>query len=187
MIAYNKEWLDNLYLHKKLAEARKKNLISIEELKSCEEKYPVCFYNADFFVRIGLFLLTVVIAIFSFGLIAMMTNVTYSGSFLSGLLLFFALISYGTLEFIVYAKYHYKSGADDALIWMTAAFITAVFNLYGDISALQNAIILFSISLYMALRFTNMLMSAIACISLLALSFSVIQDWERWLKQLFHF
>jgi hypothetical protein len=68
-------------------------------------------------------------------------------------------------------KYHYKSGADDALIWMTAVFILTAINLYGDISSLENAIIIFSISLYMALRFANMLMSAIACISFLAVIF----------------
>jgi hypothetical protein len=170
MIAYNKEWLDNLYLHKELAEANKKNCISMEELKACKEKYPVRFYMPNFFVRIGLFFLTVVIAIFSFGLIALMTSVSNSGSF-SGLLLFFSLLAYGTLEFIVRMKYHYKSGADDALIWMTAIFVITASNLYGDISSLQNAIIIFSVSLYMTLRFANMLMSAIACISLLAVIF----------------
>jgi len=142
----------------------------MEEQNACEEKYPVGFYMPNFFVRIGLFLLTIVVAIFLFGLIALMTNLTNSGSF-SALLLFFSLIAYGTLEFIVYVKYHYKSGADDALIWVTAVFIITAINLYGDISFLQNAGIIFPISLFMTLRFANMLMSAIACVSLLAVIF----------------
>ena len=140
MIAYNKEWLDNLLVRKQLADAYKKNCISLEELKAGEEKYATHFYTPNFFVRIGLFILTIVIAVFSFGLIGLVAGISGSGSF-SGLMIFFALITYPALEFMVQSKHHYKSGVDDALIWMTAVFVIAAFNLNGEISSLQNAII----------------------------------------------
>jgi uncharacterized membrane protein YgcG len=72
---------------------------------------------------------------------------------------------------MVYSKHHYKCGVDDALIWMTAIFVISAFNLSGNISSLQNAILIFVISLFFALRFTNMVMSAVACIAFLGIIF----------------
>jgi hypothetical protein len=170
MIAYKKEWLDNLYMRDELSDAYYKNCLSKEEFNACSEKYPVKFYMPNFFVRIGLFILTVVIAIFSFGLISL-TAVASSFNAYTVFLVLFAILSYAALELMVNTNHHYKSGVDDALMWMTAIFIFSAFNISNNLSGLQNSIIIFIIAFYFSLRFLNMLMSAIACIAFFGVIF----------------
>ncbi|HLK30672.1 MAG TPA: hypothetical protein VKT28_18995 [Puia sp.] len=170
MIAYNKQSLDNLYMREQLEDAFLKNQISMEELKKCKEKYPVNLYTPNVFVRIGLFVLTIVIVLFSLGLIGLITSIGGSDSF-TGLLIFFAAIAYGVLEFMIRSKKHFKSGVDDALMWMSAIFIIVAFNLNGNMEALENSILVFVIASYFTVRFLNMIMSAIASFALLAVIF----------------
>ncbi len=169
MIAYNNQWLDNLHIQRQVSNACSKGYVTIEEVKACEEKYPVKFYTPNFLIRIGLFLLTVVITIFSLGLFALISSGNLAS--LTGLLIFFALLSYGVLEFIVRSQHHFRSGVDDALIWMTLVFIVLGFNISSDISSLENAALVFIVTIYLSLRFAHIIMSAIACIAFLALIF----------------
>lgn len=170
MIAYNKASLENLYIQDQLDEAHYKNCISAEEVNACKEKYPVKFYTPNIIIRIGLFILTVIIAVFSFGLITLMSGISNEHGF-SALLIFFALISYAALELMVNQKHHYRSGVDDALQWMTGIFIISAFDLFNEPTALQNSILIFAVALYLALRFLNAAISAIACISFFAIIF----------------
>jgi hypothetical protein len=170
MIAYNKQSLDNLYMRDELSDAYYKNCITINEYNACTEKYPVKLYTPNFIIRIGLFILTIIIAVFSFGLISLMFLSANLETY-TGLLIFFAIAAYAALEFIIHTIRHYKSGVDDALMWMTAIFIIAAFNLNNQFSYLQNAVLIFIITFYLTLRFLNMIMSAIACVAFLAIIF----------------
>lgn len=170
MIAYNKQSLDNLIMRDALADAYYKNCVSIDEFNNCISKHPVNLYTPNFLIRIGLFLLTVIIASFSFGLISLLF---LSGSMneYSGLMIFFALITYSVLEFIVYKMHHRKSGVDDALMWMVLIFTVVAFNINTNFSSLRNAILIFIITLFLTLRFSNMLMSTLASIAFIAVIF----------------
>jgi uncharacterized membrane protein YgcG len=170
MIAYNKESLENLYIQDQLDEAHYKNCVTAAEVSVCREKYPVKFYTPNIIIRIGLFILTVIIAVFSFGLITLMSGVSSEKGF-SVLLIFFALISYAALELMVNKNRHYKSGVDDALQWMTGIFIISAFDLLNDRTALQNSILIFTVAIYLALRFSNAAISGIACVSFFAIIF----------------
>jgi hypothetical protein len=170
MIAYNKEGLDNLYIRKQLSDEFDKGSINKEQYDRCAEEYPVKFYTPNYVIRIGLFILTVVVAVFSFGLMALISSAGSEAS-LVVLLIFLAIFAYGALEFMVHAKHHYKSGVDDALMWMTGIALVSSFNIWSDVSYLQNAIFIFAVSLCLTLRFNNMLMSGVACVAFLAFLF----------------
>jgi hypothetical protein len=172
MIAYNKQWLENLFVQSSLDEAYHRECISKDEYYNCLAAYPVKFYTPNFVIRIGLFLLTAIIALFSLGLILLMTSSASLGqSGYAVLLFFFGCICYVSLEITVRSYNHFKSGIDDAMLWMTIIYIVAGFNLMTDMSAYQNSLIIFLISSILATRFINIAMSAIACASFIATLF----------------
>ena len=170
MIAYNKIWLDNLVAREEVAEAFYINAISIEEKQQADTIFTIGFYSPNYFIRAGLFILTIIIGCFSLGLLSLILLSTIERSF-GGLLIFFGFLSYAALEFFVRIKSHYKSGVDDALLWITGICLFSGLNIIADISAATNALIIFMLTAYFFLRFTDMLMSAISGVALLAVVF----------------
>jgi len=173
MIAYNNEWLNNLLVRNQADKAGENHCITQPEKDQVYAAYKVGFYTPHFFVRTGLFILTFIIVFFSLGFVSLffLDHTEQIG----GLFVFFGCIIYGGLEFMV-RKRHYRSGVDDALMWMAAGNIVGGLNLLTNISYQTNAIIVFIIGLYLFIRFTNALMAAIASLALLAIIFfSVIK------------
>ncbi|MEP6750369.1 MAG: hypothetical protein ABJB86_21705 [Bacteroidota bacterium] len=168
MIAYNNEWLDNLLVRDEADKAYENDLIIKAEKEQVYVKYPVGFYTPNFFVRIGLFILTVIIVAFSVGFFSLffIDHMEQIG----GLFVFFGFAIYGGLELMV-SKKHYKSGVDDALMWMAAGNIIGGINGLGNISLQTNAIIIFIVALFLFIRFTNAIMGAIASVAFLAIVF----------------
>ena len=170
MIAYNKTWLDNLFIKEEAENAFYLNHINSSEKENIESLYPVGFYTPNFFIRIGLFFLTVVIAGFSLGLLALLLMDNIENSF-KGIILFFGLAAYGMLEFFVRSNKHYRSGVDDALLWISAFSIIISLNLLFEFSFLTNAIIIFIVAGYFSVRFADWVMTCITTIAFLAIIF----------------
>jgi len=170
MIAYNRIWLDNLAAREAIKDAFYIDAISAAEKEAAESIFPVGFYSPNIFIRIGLFILSFVIACFSLGLFSLIFLDSIEQT-MGGLTIFFGLLAYGALEFFIHIKHHYRSGADDALLWISGICIITGINLSGDISSSGNALIIFVLATYFFLRFTDMLMSAIAGLALLAVVF----------------
>ena len=72
MIAYNTTRLKNVFARQQAAQYFEEGCITREELTGISNKHPDTFYSPNFFIRIGLFTLTVVILLFSLGLIALL-------------------------------------------------------------------------------------------------------------------
>ena len=171
MIAYSKTGLNNLYIQEEAEAAFSHQCITEEEQVAIIERYPVGFYTPNFFIRVGLFILTAVIAGFSLGLVFL---ITYSGGNVYnpiGLFFFFSILSYGALEFFVRQNNHYRSGVDDALLWSVVICFIAGLNCINGMTMLGYSLLVFLLSGYLALRFTDALMSALACICWLGLLF----------------
>lgn len=168
MIAYNKQWLNNLLVRQEAGKAFSNHCIAAEEKQLVYTAYPENFYNPNFFVRVGLIVLTVIIVSFSVGFFALflMDNVGSAGGFF----VFFGLIIYGALELMV-KRNHYKSGVDDALMWMAAGNIIGGLNGIADLSPQTNAFIVLLISVFLFARFANAIMAAIAAVAVLAFIF----------------
>lgn len=170
MIVYNKIWLDNQLKKEETANAFFSNYITHSEKEKIESLYPIGFYSPNFFIRIGLFILTVVIAGFSLGLLALLFIDNIDSSF-KGIILFFGLAAYGMLEFFVQSKKHYRSGVDDALLWISASSFIISLNLLFELSFLTNAIIIFVVAGYFSVRFADWLMTCITTIACIAVVF----------------
>ncbi len=175
MIAYNNTSLHNERIQEQSTTAFENNFISKEELLAIKNKYPVPFYTPNIFIRIGLFILTLIILSFSFSLFSLLFMSSLENAW-KGLMLFFALLTYAALEFMVQTKHHYKSGVDDALLWNFAGMLFGSISLILDAGALTNCVLVFLISFYCSIRFADRFMSVVAFLSLLGILFFLFTD-----------
>jgi len=180
MIIYNKTWLKNLIIQDQMNVSVAAGDLSKEEFKNIEKAYPVGFYSPNIFVRTGLFILTCIIALFGGCLLSYIfwdSGMVDSG----GWILFLGLMSYIALELVVKNKHHFRSGTDDALIWISGglfsvAFVwmTAKFNWYfgnyNSILSIPAAGFVVLLSLYLTLRFADSLMALFCFLSALTLA-----------------
>lgn len=174
MIAYNPTWLANLRLQNAVKNELQRGNIAGEEYKAIEEKYPAGFYTPNIFVRVGLFILTCIIVLFADGLLSLMaaSNIITTG----GWFIFLGLLSYGGLELMISQNHHCRSGVDDALLYASASLFAtgiAIF-LYQNGNAMHYRALsaaAFILTAFLTVRFSDMLMAAACCLSLLAMIF----------------
>ena len=185
MIAYNKNWLDNLLIRKDVASATEKNLISETDKIIIENEYPVGFYSPNYFTRIGLLILTFIIVSLTVGLIVI-TN--FGGRNNDGILFIsLSILTYIILELMIKYKNHYRSGVDDALIWLTGiGFMTGI-NLLTERTFLLNVFIVFLMALYFFFRFAKSLMAIIVTICFLQITFLLSIKMGHLFIASFHF
>ena len=177
MIIYNKTWLNNLQLHQLFEEEHEAGCLTDNEFKALKEKYPVGFYMPGIIIRIGLFILTFIIVFFSAGLLSLfLANEHIIDGF--GWPMFLGIVGYSILELMVKGKHYYQSGVDEALLWISAGLLTGGFtwmlyyfsgNNYISYSALS--MFIFVLSTFLTLRFADLLMAVIACLSCQAIVF----------------
>ena len=168
MIAYNTGWLSKLIVQRQIEAARCQNSITSEEYLNAIKLYPVGFYTPNIFIRMGLFILTI-IGTLSFGLFFLFVIEGYDDGLLSALLVLFSVICYLALEIIVNKKKQYKAGVDDAFLWASAGFLFAAAMIYSGSWLTTEVAIILIISLFYTLRFLNILMAGIAVLALLTL------------------
>ena len=170
MTAYNKTALYNLFVQQQVSNAFDDNIITNEEKENIYLKYPVSFYSPNFFIRVGLFVLTVIILLFSFGVLSLMflNNIDKS---IGALAIIFSLLAFAALEIMVLKKKHYRSGVDDALLWLGAGSLLGGLSYATGAGALVNCIIIFIIALFCTLRFADRLMAAAVFFSVVGIFF----------------
>jgi hypothetical protein len=178
MIAYNKTTLDNLVVQKETTKAYKQALISKEERAVIDLQYPVDFYTPHFFIRIGLFILTMIIMSFTIGFFSLffMNNIDKAFGYIG---ILFAGCAYAALEYMIKTKKHYHSGVDDALLYQFVGSLYAAILYLANIMNMVNTnsigitccVILFIITAFASVRFVNIISSVIAYLSLLGLLF----------------
>ena len=171
MIAYNTEWLENLLLQDELEAAASENDINEEEKRTAFKAYPVGFYSPNFFIRIGLAVLTIIIVAFSFGLVSLLVLSNANEKTFGAISIFFGVLCYGILELMVQQKNHYHSGVDDALLCMAGICFIGGINLIGDISISSNCLLTFILAFYLLSRFANALMAIVSVGAFLLLVF----------------
>jgi hypothetical protein len=181
MIIYNKAWLANQRLQDELEKDLKHGRITGAEFAVIKEKYPVGFYTPNVFVRVGLFILTCVIVSFTDGLLSLMassSNVVTS----FGWFFFLGALAYLVLEIIVNTKFHYRAGVDDALLIISGClFLTGFYIIIHNSNNGAADHVIFSgivlvVSLFLSLRFTDILAGMVCCASFFAIIFF---SWTR--------
>ena len=176
MIIHNKEWLNNLKLQEQFEDDHDAGCLTDSELKNLKAKYFSRLTSYGILMRVGLFVLTLIIVAFSTGMISLVLAESHLiENFVWPLIL--GIGNYLILEKWVKDNYHYGSGVDNALIITTAGFLIGGFGWMMDtIDNSQSHFISISlftlaVSVYLTLRFADLLMSALSCLSLLAFVF----------------
>jgi len=172
MIAYNKIWLNNLRLQNDVKGSLDRGFITAEEFKNIKDKYPVGFYTPGLFARVGLFILTIIVITFTEGIISLLFASASDLFDTFGWVFFLGILSYIALEVIVSSKHHYRSGVDDALLFISALLsgvaVCMLFSHYNVVYYAPVSAAIFILTLYFTIRFADMLMAALCCASLLA-------------------
>ncbi len=165
MLAYNKSQLDNQEIVAATEKAYNKGYISAEERNGIADAHPVELYSPNVFMRVGIFVLTMIIAIFSMGFFGLirLSGTASEGTF-RGLLFFCGMVSYAAAEWLVKGKHHYKSGADDALIYFSSIciFFGIIFGTHYENEIRTAAPVIAIIGAYLSLRFADMIATAAA-------------------------
>jgi len=181
MIIHNKAWLNNLKLHEQFEDDYDAGCLTKEELKTLKAKYFVGFDSHSILMRVGLFVLTLIIISFSTGTLSLILSEAHLiYNFVWPLIL--GVANYIILEKWVKNNYHYGTGVDNALIMTTAGFFIGSFGWMMDaIDSTQShfisiSLFAFLVSVYLAMRFADLLMSALSCLSLLAFVFFTWQQ-----------
>jgi hypothetical protein len=175
MIAYNEKSLDALVINEEAVRALKKQLISKEEHAAIANAYRADLYSPNLFIRIGLFILTAVIASTTYGLSFVMFNtfgiVLNNDNIIFIITLIFGVSSYAVLELMVQHSRHYRSGVDDALLWTSLGFIVFGISIYSHLTPLSTSVLIFILSLAASIRFANSVMSAVMFGSFISIIF----------------
>jgi hypothetical protein len=181
MIIHNKTWLNNLRHHEQFEDDHDAGCLTDNELKTLKAKYFVGFESPGIIMRIGLFVLTLIIVFFSAGSLSLLLSEAHLiDNFVWPLIL--GIANYIILEKWVKDNYHYGSGVDNALIMTTAGFIIGGFGWMMDTIApsqshfIAISIFTLAVSVYLILRFADLLMSVLGCLSLLAFIFFA---WQK--------
>jgi uncharacterized membrane protein YgcG len=117
MIAYNETWLKNLFIVKEAKRWLDQNLITTEQFKTISDNHKAEFYHPNFFIRILLFLATLIALGGVTGLLGLVLMDILEDA-IEVLALLYGLGSWFFLEmvFVRNAK-HYKSGVNEALLY----------------------------------------------------------------------
>lgn len=178
MISYNKTWLGSLRLKEQLKRELKQGNITKEEFAAINEKYAVGFYTPNPLGRIGLFMLSIVIVVFTDALLSLMVG---QAAERAGWYCFLSLLSYTALELIVHFKFHYRSGVDDALLVLSGIVFTGtvyylIYGGSGSTDKLSFSEIAFLVSLWLTIRFNDMLAAAFCAGAFFAV---ILFGWTR--------
>ncbi|SKB92373.1 hypothetical protein [Daejeonella lutea] len=180
MIIYNKTWLTNLLLIDLVEKEYEADRVSGNEFNNIKAKYPVGFYTPNFFIRVGLFILTFIISQSISGFTVLLLGGSGGYVWLACL----GILNYLALQTTVKNKFHYRSGVDDALLWITFIYLAAAYydltNAARFDSNLAFATFIFILSLYLTVRFSDLLMSLVAYLSCLGILFFAWQNIGPW-------
>ncbi|HEY4107654.1 hypothetical protein [Puia sp.] len=177
MIAYNRQSLDNLHLQKEAREAFEKKILTAEEVDRIHAAYPYHFYLPNFFIRIGLFALTVIAAACGLGIFLLMGLDSSSG--ITATLIIYGIMAYYALELFVCKQKMYGSGVDDALLWIASTLIFEGINFSGSNSlspTLESALICI-LALIGMLRYADRVMTLVAYGELLLCVYYLVSAW----------
>lgn len=126
MIAYPVTDCQNLLVREMVDNAVKQELVKPLEAANIKLRYPVRLYTPNVFIRIGLAILTMVIVSAAFGLMGMLMGFDSLGKVFPFIL---SLLSFLGLEWLIRNKYHFKSGADDMLLYMGLSYLLLFFSI----------------------------------------------------------
>jgi uncharacterized membrane protein YgcG len=181
MLAYNLTDLNNLMIHNQVDEAADRKLVTEEEVKNIKKAYPVNYYMPNIFIRIGLFIVTLIATGALYSLLSIIMALTDD---ISWLLLSYSIVSFILLEIMIQKKRYYCAGVDDALLYNAISNLVGGFAVLKFISESPDSYIY--ISLFMAVVTTIAALRYadrwVTLASMLAWLFFIGSLWHKWIE-----
>ncbi|HEX3935068.1 MAG TPA: hypothetical protein VHW43_10355 [Puia sp.] len=174
MIAHNRQALDNRDIQQEAKEALAKSVITQMEYNRILEAHPFKLYTPNVFIRIGLFLLTVLAVACGLGLFMLITM--GSGEHGIGIILIlWGIAAYVGLEFVIHSRGMYRAGVDDALLWLAGGLLFGGINLLANnLSLTLETWIILIVATWGLFRYADPLMALTAYGALIYLIFHLI-------------
>jgi hypothetical protein len=180
MIAYSSQWLEALQVRRQAARWHRKNLIGTAQYEAILAAYLVGFYTPNVFVRIGLAIFCWVLVSSAFGIFSLFLLDSGSEKTFGVGLLFFGGGLLVALETIISAKRHYRSGIDDALLYVAlGCLITGLLLLLvpgADEEILFSCVLALPVLTFGAVRYTDKLVTVLAFLCLTAVVFLTVLE-----------
>lgn len=160
--AYDENWLHNLHVVKEAKQWRASGLIVQKQLEALKEEYKSGFYHPNLFIRILLFIASLVALSGVTGLLVLMFGDVDKDA-LSVLSLLYGIGSFILLEkILIRNNHHYKSGVNEALLYHAIGFTIAGI---GGISDFKEDVVILSCVLvfsFSAFRYLDLISTLVA-------------------------
>ena len=136
MKAYNTQWSVNDFIQNIAQKWFQKGFLKQEQYSAIKQEYHSDYNNPNIFLKIGLFIFTILAASFSVGLLSFFLILPFEGNYNLGIIfqsLFLGIAFTFILEFLIKNNKLYHSGVDNALIYMAlGAFCAAFFFIFEN-------------------------------------------------------
>lgn len=176
--AYNETWVDNLHILHTADHWFEKKLISQEQLENARKAFPQKFYRPGIFVKIGLFIFTLIACSFASGFVSLFLIGNGAGESISIISLLCMVGFIFFLELLIKKNGLYHSGVDNALLYaaMGAAVVPFV-SLFDNLEVWQYCVIMFAFTFIATLRYADMITAASAFFLLICLLGNVMMKF----------
>jgi hypothetical protein len=181
MIIYNKEWLDNMRVHDIAEKWFRKKLIVPSQLQDIRERFFCGYKKTNFFIRIGMFLFTLLLANSTFGLVILfLSGVLYESYAI--VLLIFSGVTFFVLEQFIKEKKYFRNGIDDMMLYIALGyFISGIAALTWQVTEAVNSnnvlfdcIIFLPVLIFCATRYADSFVSLLSFVCLLIIVFILV-------------
>lgn len=170
MIAYNKTWIKNQERRSFCKNAFDEGLMNETELRAAYQRFPVGFYTPNFFIAVGLMLLTLIVVFFSFGILAVIFQ-DADFKTIGVLAVVTGIAFFVLLEKLISSRNYFRSGIDEGILWGATVLIYVGITLPHNFSGLTNSIIAFVIGIYGLLRYADRLIALLSYVAVIAAIF----------------
>lgn len=176
MIFHNNKKLQNLLQQEELENFFREGHLNKDQLAMAFESRKPAYKRTNLFIRIGFFILSLIVAAGTLGLFFLIFQVDQNFEIL---LLFFSFGVLAALYFYVNEQDHFQSGVDDALLYFgLLTFLTGLFLLIGlphdENEELKMVLIAFPFLLISAIVFIDRLLSALCFACFVVISFLLL-------------
>lgn len=138
MKAYNPLWSENDLIQKTAQKWLKQGFLSKEQSSEIEKNYPHDYYDPNVFLKIGLFIFTILATGFSIGIMSIFLVGIYENNLIAAAIIQSLIIGgifFFLLENLIKSRQLYHSGVDNALIYMAlGAFCTTIYFLFDKLN-----------------------------------------------------
>ena len=168
--AYNYVWVKNLNIQLVAQSWVDKNLMTTNQFEDVKINFPESFYRPGIFIKIGLFLFTLVAGCFFAGFLSLFFLENGGKKIFSMLSLVCSICFFFVLEYLIKERKLFHSGIDNALLYMaTVAAVIALVTAFESLKTWQYCLFVLLITVIVSLRYADLVTVFAAVLTTFAL------------------